>query len=66
MAEGLHVHIHCAGIRTSGALQHTKNRFSQIVLYYFLNSKNTFSVLVHLQADGQVDPGAKSSADSSG
>lgn len=63
MAEGLHVHIHCAWIRTSSPLWH--NRYTQITIKTH-NSQVLMVSVLYLQADGQVNPGAVGCADSPG
>lgn len=64
MAEGLHVHIHCAGVGTCRSLKQRTGGCT--------GSDPSMSPcqgqagLTYLQTDGQVNPGTKSSADSSG
>lgn len=68
MAEGLHVHIDCAGVRTCCSLKQTR----EWVPSGFTGSDPSMLMcqghagLSYLQTDGQVNPGTKSSADSSG
>lgn len=68
MTQGLHVHIHRAGIRTRCPLKETENRHMDGCTGSdpSMPACQGHAGLTYLQTDGQVNPGAKSSADSSG
>lgn len=65
MAKGLHVHIHRAGVRTCRSLKQTREAGHGGCAGSY-PSTSVCQGLAYLQTDGQVNPGAKSSADSSG